>query len=110
MGVVPSPFDCYQVNRGLKTLALRMRQHSYNGLKVAQFLEKHPNVEKVLHPGLPSHPQHEIFKKQTSGHSGVVSFYIKNATIEESKVFLSSLKVFTLAESLGGFESLAELP
>lgn len=87
-----------------------MRQHSHNGLKVAQFLEKHPHVEKVLHPGLPSHPQHETFKKQTCGHSGVVSFYIKDATIEESKRFLSSLKVFTLAESLGGFESLAELP
>lgn len=110
MGVVPSPFDCFQVNRGLKTLAIRMRQHSYNGLKVAQYLEKNPHVEKVLHPGLPSHPQHELFKKQTCGHSGVVSFYIKDATLEQSKKFLSSLKVFTLAESLGGFESLAELP
>jgi len=109
MGIVPSPFDCFQVNRSLKTLAVRMRQHTSNALVVAKFLENHSKVEKVLHPGLPSHPQHEIFKKQTSGHSGMVTFYLKG-NLENSKKFLSSLKVFTLAESLGGFESLAELP
>jgi len=109
MGIVPSPFDCSQVNRSLKTLALRMKQHNYNSLAVAKFLESHSKVTKVIHPGLPSHPQHELFKKQTSGHSGMVSFYIKGG-LEESKKLLSTLKLFTLAESLGGYESLAELP
>ncbi|CAG9770564.1 unnamed protein product [Ceutorhynchus assimilis] len=109
MGIVPSPFDCYQVNRGLKTLALRMEKHKENALVVAKYLENHPKVEKVLHPGLPSHPQYELFKKQTSGHSGTFSFYLKG-NIESSKKFLQTLKIFTLAESLGGYESLAELP
>lgn len=109
MGIVPSPFDCYQVNRGLKTLALRMQQHNKNGLIVANYLNNHPKVEKVLHPGIPSHPQHELFKSQTSGHSGTFSFYLKG-TLETAKTFLTSLKYFSLAESLGGYESLAELP
>ncbi|KAJ9580196.1 hypothetical protein L9F63_004139 [Diploptera punctata] len=109
MGVVPSPFDCFLVNRSLKTLHLRMEGHMRNSLAVARYLEKHPLVEKVLHPGLPSHPQHELAKSQCYGHSGILSFYIKGG-LEESSKFLSSLKVFTLAESLGGFESLAELP
>ncbi|XP_055604932.1 cystathionine gamma-lyase [Uranotaenia lowii] len=108
-GIVPSPFDCYLVNRSLKTLAVRMERHKSNSLAVAQYLEKHPKVEKVLHPGLPSHPQHELAKKQTYGHSGIMSFYIKGG-MEQSSVFLKTLEVFTLAESLGGFESLAELP
>ncbi|CAH1099774.1 unnamed protein product [Psylliodes chrysocephalus] len=109
MGIIPSPFDCYQVNRSLKTLALRMKQHRTGGMVVAKYLETHPRVEKVLHPGLPSHPQHALFKKETSGHSGVFSFVLKG-NLDDSKKFLSSLKVFTLAESLGGYESLAELP
>lgn len=109
MGIVPAPFDCYQVNRSLKTLALRMEKHSTNSLAVANYLENHKKVEQVLHPGLASHPQHAIFKKQTSGHSGVFSFYLKGG-LEESKKFLKTLKIFTLAESLGGYESLAELP
>jgi len=108
-GIVPSPFDCYQVNRGLKTLAIRMEQHSKSSLIVAKYLESHPFVEKVLHPGLPSHPQHELALRQTYGHSGIMSFYIKGG-INESKKFLQTIKVFTLAESLGGYESLAELP
>lgn len=108
-GIVPSPFDCYQVNRSLKTLALRMRQHSESSLIVAKFLESDPNVVEVLHPGLPSHPQHQLALKQTYGHSGIMSFYLKGG-LEESKKFLKALKVFTLAESLGGYESLAELP
>lgn len=108
-GIVPSPFDCYQVNRSLKTLALRMEQHYKNSVAVAKFLESHPFVEKVLHPALPSHPQHEIAKKQTYGYSGVFSFYIKGS-VEQSKAFLKALKIFVLAESLGGYESLAELP
>lgn len=109
LGIVPSPFDCYLVNRSLKTLAIRMKEHMKNGLAVARFLESHPNVEKVLHPGLPSHPQHELSKKQCYGYSGMLSMYIKGG-LDESKKFLSSLKIFTLAESLGGYESLAELP
>lgn len=110
IGPVPSPFDCYLVNRSIKTLALRMEKHMENGLAVARFLEKHPCVEKVIHPGLPSHPQHELFKRQTFGHSGMLSIYIKGNNLEVSKKFFKQLKVFTLAESLGGYESLCELP
>lgn len=108
-GIVPSPFDCYLVNRSLKTLSLRMERHKSNSLAVAKFLEAHSKVERVLHPGLPSHPQHELAKKQTYGHSGIMSFYIKGG-LDESSAFLKALQVFTLAESLGGYESLAELP
>lgn len=108
-GIVPGPFDCYQVNRGLKTLAIRMKQHFTNGLAVAKYLESHSNVERVLHPGLPSHPQHQLVLKQTYGHSGIMSFYLKG-TLHNSRKFLQSLKIFTLAESLGGYESLAEIP
>lgn len=109
MGIVPSPFDSYLVNRSLKTLALRMERHKESALVVAKWLESHPNVIEVMHPGLPPHKQYDITKKQTSGHSGVFSF--KHAgDLKESRKFLSSLKVFTLAESLGGYESLAELP
>lgn len=109
IGAVPSPFDCYLVNRGLKTLALRMRQHMTNGLVVAHFLEKSPKVLRVVHPGLKSHPQHELAKRQMRGTSGMVSFNIKGGLTEASN-FLKALKVFTLAESLGGYESLCELP
>jgi len=109
MGIVPSPFDCYQVNRSLKTLSIRMEQHQKNSIAVAKYLENHPFVEKVLHPGLPSHPQHDVAVKQTFGHSGVFSFYIKGS-LKNSQAFLKALKIFTLAESLGGYESLAELP
>ncbi|CAG4978103.1 unnamed protein product [Parnassius apollo] len=109
MGVVPSPIDCYLVNRSLKTLALRMEKHQKSSYIIAKWLENHPKVTEVLHPGLPSHPQHEIAKKQMSGHSGVFSFK-HSGGLEESRKFLSSLKVFILAESLGGYESLAELP
>ncbi|XP_055843912.1 cystathionine gamma-lyase [Episyrphus balteatus] len=108
-GIVPAPFDCYQVNRSLKTLSLRMEQHQKNALEVAKFLESHPLVDRVLHPALPSHPQHKLALRQTYGYSGVFSFYLKGG-LEESRKFLKSLKTFTLAESLGGYESLAELP
>lgn len=86
-----------------------MQQHGKNSVEVARYLEQHPSVEKVLHPGLPSHPHHEIALRQTYGHSGILSFYLKGGLVE-SKKFLQALKVFTLAESLGGYESLAELP
>ncbi|CAH2236361.1 jg10741 [Pararge aegeria aegeria] len=109
MGIVPSPMDCYLVNRSLKTLALRMEQHKKSSLIVAEWLLKQPMVVEVYHPGLPSHPQYDIARKQMTGHSGVFSFR-HSGGLKESKKFLSSLKVFTLAESLGGYESLAELP
>lgn len=109
VGAVPSAFDCFLVNRGLKTLHLRMRAHYENGLAIAKYLEANERIEKVLYPALESHPQHEVHRKQTKGMSGMISFYIKGG-LEESKTLLSTLKVFTLAESLGGYESLAELP
>lgn len=86
-----------------------MEQHQKNSILIARYLEKSPHVEKVLHPGLPSHPQHKLALKQCYGHSGVMSFYIKGG-LEESEKFFKNLKIFTLAESLGGYESLAELP
>lgn len=109
LGAVPSPFDCYLCCRGLKTLQVRMEKHFKNGMAVARFLETNPRVEKVVYPGLPSHPQHELAKRQCSGCPGMVSFYIKGA-LQHAKAFLKNLKLFTLAESLGGYESLAELP
>ncbi|KAJ3090092.1 hypothetical protein HK100_007551 [Physocladia obscura] len=110
IGGVPSPFDCFLANRGLKTLHIRMRQHQENALFVALALEKHPLVDKVIYPGLPSHPQYALALRQSRGFSGMVSFRIKNANLEKSNKFLSSLRLFTLAESLGCVESLAELP
>lgn len=110
IGTVPSPFDCYLVLRSLKTLTHRMRGHGESGLEVAKFLETHPAVEKVLHPGLPSHPQHELAKRQCYGHSGMVTMYVKGDSVEVARKFFKAIKVFTLAESLGGYESLCELP
>ncbi|KAM3914135.1 cystathionine gamma-lyase [Leptodactylus fuscus] len=109
LGAIPSPFDCFLCNRGLKTLPLRMKQHFFNGLAVATFLERDPRVDKVLFPGLPSHPQYEITKRQCTGVPGMITFYIKGS-LEHAKIFLKSLKLFALAESLGGYESLAEHP
>ncbi|XP_066522393.1 cystathionine gamma-lyase-like [Hoplias malabaricus] len=109
LGAVPSPFDCYMCNRGLKTLHLRMKQHFKNALSVAQFLEGDPRVDKVIFPGLPSHPQHELMKKQCTGCPGMITFYIKGK-LEHATAFLNNLKLFALAESLGGYESLAEHP
>uniref|UniRef100_A0A8C0UFH0 Cystathionine gamma-lyase n=1 Tax=Cyanistes caeruleus TaxID=156563 RepID=A0A8C0UFH0_CYACU len=109
LGAVPSPFDCSMCNRGLKTLHIRMKLHFHNGLAVAKFLETHPRVEKVIYPGLSSHPQYPVVLKQCTGVSGMVSFYIKGKK-ENAIAFLKSLKVFTLAFSLGGYESLAEHP
>jgi len=109
IGGVPSAFDCFLVNRGLKTLHVRMQRHGENGLACAKFLESNPRVAKVSFPGLPSHPQYELFKRIARAMSGMCCFYIKG-NLENAKTFLASLKVFTLAESLGGFESLAEHP
>lgn len=109
LGAVPSPFDCFLVNRGMKTLHLRMEAHQKNGLAVAHYLESHPLVKKVLHPGLKSHPQHELAMRQCSGFSGMVTVYLVGGG-EEAALFTRSLKYFTLAESLGGIESLIEVP
>lgn len=109
-GIVPSPFDCYMVNRSLKTLSLRMERHFKSSVAVARFLEAHPKISKVLHPALPSHPQHKLAISQAFGHSGIMAFYIKDGTLDMSTKFLQAIKTFTLAESLGGYESLAELP
>ncbi|XP_056894637.1 cystathionine gamma-lyase [Takifugu flavidus] len=109
LGGVPSPFDCYLCNRGLKTLHLRMERHFKNAMAAAKFLEADPRVERVIFPGLPSHPQHALMKKQCSGCPGMITFYIKGK-FEHASTFLSNLKMFAIAESLGGYESLAEHP
>uniref|UniRef100_A0A1I8HZA9 cystathionine gamma-lyase n=1 Tax=Macrostomum lignano TaxID=282301 RepID=A0A1I8HZA9_9PLAT len=105
-GATPSPFDCWLAHRGLRTLPLRMRQHMANGLAVARHLEASRHVDRVLHPGLESHPQHQLAKRQQRGYSGMVSAYLR----VDASAFVSALRLFTLAESLGGFESLAEVP
>ncbi|KAJ8376442.1 hypothetical protein SKAU_G00070220 [Synaphobranchus kaupii] len=109
IGAVPSPFDCYLCNRGLKTLHLRMRQHFRNAMALARFLEADERVDRVIFPGLPSHPQYELMKRQCTGCPGMISFHIKGK-LENASAFLSNLKLFALAESLGGYESLAEHP
>jgi len=109
IGPVPSPFDCFLANRGLKTLHVRMRQHEINAIAVAEFLESNPRVEEAIYPGLKSHPQHELAKRQCTGFGGMVSFRIKG-NMENSSAFLKAVKLFTLAESLGSVESLCELP
>jgi cystathionine gamma-lyase len=109
VGAVPGPFDCFLVLRGLKTLAVRMQRHAENAQRVAEFLEAHPKVERVLYPGLPSHPQHELASRQTDGHGGMLTFLIRGG-LDEARHFLESVKLFTLAESLGGVESLIEHP
>jgi cystathionine gamma-lyase len=101
IGASPSPFDCYLCLRGIKTLEIRTERICENGYTLANYLEKHPLVEKVYYPGLQSHPQHELAKKQMRGFGGMVSFLIKGG-LEQASKFLKSLKVFTLAESLGG--------
>ncbi len=110
LGSVPSPFDCYLVLRGIKTLPLRMREHVRIATELAARLEQNPAVRRVHYPGLPSHPQYELAKKQMSGGAGgVVTFEIQGGQVAAHK-FLMSLGLFTLAESLGGIESLAEHP
>src|SRR5712692_675691 len=104
-GGVPSPFDCWLTLRGIKTLAVRMRQHEENARMVARFLAEHPRVEKVYYPGLPSHPDHQLAKRQMNGSGGMVSFQFKGVYADVDKV-VRRFKVFALAESLGGVESL----
>ncbi|CAF0847645.1 unnamed protein product [Adineta ricciae] len=102
-----SPFDCYLVRRGINTLPIRMRQHMKNALQVAQFLEGHPAIDRVFYPALPSHPQHDIYKKQ-GGASGMCSYVLHEAA--DTKRFLRELKLCTVAVSLGGCETLIESP
>ena len=109
-GATLGPMDSFLVLRGIKTLHLRVQRHCENGEKVAAFLSNHPEVEKVYYPGLPDHPFHEIAKKQMSGFGGMVSFTFRSGKKEDAIAFLEKLKVFTLAESLGGVESLANHP
>ena len=109
IGAVPSPFDCFLLLRGMKTLAVRMERHQLNAMMVAEHLEAHPAVVKVIYPGLKSHPQHALGKRQMSGSGGVLSFEVKG-TLSDVKRFLRRVKVFSLAESLGGVESLIEHP
>ena len=109
IGAVPSPIDSFLVLRGIKTLALRMDRHAANALTLAQWLEKRDEGEQVRYPGLPSHPQHALAKRQMSGFGGMISVRLRGG-IEKASAFLRAVRVFTCAESLGGVESLAEHP
>lgn len=109
-GAIAGPFDSFLAHRGVKTLGIRMQRHAENALAIAQWLEKHPKVARVIYPGLPSHPQHELAKRQMrNGFGGMISFIVKGG--EKSAIAaLEKVQVFTLAESLGGIESLIEHP
>lgn len=109
-GGILGPHDSYLVLRGIKTLALRMQRHSDNGFEIAKFLENHSLVEKIYYPGLSSHPQYDLATRQMTEFGGMVSFTFKSGKKEDAIKFLENIKVFTLAESLGGVESLANLP
>jgi cystathionine gamma-lyase len=109
VGAVPSPFDVFLTLRGIKTLALRMERHNNNAMKVAKFLSEHPNVNKVFYPGLEDHPGFEIGKRQMTGFGGIISFEVKGG-LEAARKFLKSVKICSLAESLGAVETLIEHP
>lgn len=109
LGVNPSPFDCWLITRGVKTLAIRMEQHQKNALAVAEFLEKHPKVKRVYYPGLSSHPQHDLALKQMKAFNGMLSVEF-DLPLKNTLEMISSFKYFTLAESLGGVESLVSHP
>ncbi len=109
VGSIPSPFDCFLANRGLKTLALRMERHCANALEVARRLERHPKVERVIYPWLPSHPQHALAQRQMRAGGGMVTMVLKGGEAEARR-FLERCEIFVLAESLGGVESLIEHP
>ncbi len=109
IGPSQSPFDSWLVLRGVKTLGIRMKQHEKNAFEIARFLEQHPKVEKVVYPGLESHPHHQIAKEQMSGYGGMITFFIKGG-LDGARTFLENVDLFVLAESLGGVESLIESP
>ena len=109
-GAVPGPMDCFLVLRGIKTLHVRMQRHCENGAAIAKWLRNYPKVAKVYWPGFEDHPNHAIAKKQMKDFGGMISFELKNDSVEEAKRVLSSTKIFALAESLGGVESLINHP
>jgi cystathionine gamma-lyase len=110
LGAIPSAFDCFLILRGIKTLALRMERHCANALAIAQFLEAHPRVARVFYPGLPSHPQHALARRQMHGrYGGIISAELRGS-LEDARRFLERCRLFALAESLGGVESLIEHP
>ncbi|OHD70749.1 MAG: cystathionine gamma-synthase [Spirochaetes bacterium RBG_16_49_21] len=108
-GAVPGPMDCYLALRGIKTLSVRMREHERNAKYLAEYLEHHPKIERIYYPGLQSHPQHDLAAKQMSGFGGMISIEIKGG-FPAVELFVSKLKLFLLAESLGGVESLVAYP
>lgn len=109
-GANPGPMDSFLVLRGIKTLHLRMERHCYNGRKIAEFLKAHPKIEKIYWPGFPEHPNHEIAKKQMRDFGGMISIVLKDPSIDNTFRVASSFKIFSLAESLGGVESLINHP
>jgi cystathionine gamma-lyase len=109
-GATPGPMDSFLVLRGIKTLHIRMERHCFNGRKVAEFLKTHPKIDKLYWPGFPDHPNHDIAKKQMKDFGGMISFSLKGNKQEDAFRIASSMKVFTLAESLGGVESLINHP
>lgn len=109
VGAVPAPWDCWLVMRGLKTLGVRMERHFRNGIAIARHLEDHEKIRKVIYPWLESHPQHELARRQMSGMSGMVTIYL-DTDLDGARRFLETVELFTLAESLGGVESLIEHP
>ena len=109
IGSVMSPFDAYLTLRGIKTLDVRMARHGENAQRIAEYLESHPVVERVLYPGLPSHPQHELAQRQMSGFGGMITFFIRGG-LDAARTALETLQIFQLAESLGAVESLVNHP
>lgn len=109
-GAIAGPMDSFLVLRGIKTLHVRVQRHCENGKAVAEYLQKHPKAEKVYWPGLPDHPNHDVATRQMKDYGGMISFTVKGGSLEDTRKFVSSLGVFTLAESLGGVESLAGHP
>jgi cystathionine gamma-lyase len=109
IGAVPGPMDCFLVLRGVKTLAVRMERHQQTALELARWLEKREDIERVIYPGLPSHPQYELAKRQASGFGGMISVVVRGGG-ERAQAMLRAVRVFVCAESLGGVESLIELP
>ena len=108
-GAIPGPWDCWLVMRGIKTLKIRMKEHEVNAMHLARLLEAHPAVERVSYPGLPSHPHHDLAKRQMTGFGGMLTFALKGG-LPAVETLLGGLKLFTLADSLGGVESLVASP
>jgi cystathionine gamma-synthase len=106
-GAVPSPFDCFLLLRSIKTLPYRMKGHAENGMALAKYLESHPKIDAVYYPGLPSHPQHEVAKKQMRGFSGMLSVLV-SGDADNARRVVNTVRLFAQATSLGGVESLIE--